>query len=379
MKPPTFTAARLRRRSRIVAGELLLLWATTFAPGLRAAYAGRFVWVFGWGLGRDSDVTEITGLLERAAQHGINGAVASLGLDTLSQQGADYFRRLEAVQQACERHHIELIPAIFSIGYGGGILSRDQNLAEGLPVVNAPFVVHGDAARFEPDASVRLVNGDFEEFTGNRFPGFGFHDQPGEIRFADTQVKHGGRAAMRLENFTANPHGHGRVNQEVRVQPHRCYRVSVWVKTESLEPASGFQMLTLAGDRDIAPRQFNLPATADWRKLTLLFNSLHFHKVRLAEQGGKSEAEQPVRPATASRPAHTPRNHRLHSQHHIERLTLLRDVTRAGHHIGQMARLSNGKLRASSDWLKLFVAGAWHAPAGSRPSSESAKAPARPK
>ncbi len=291
MKPPAFGVARLRLRlrSRVIIGGLILLGMMLSVPRLLAAYPDRFVWVFGWDLGRDSDVTEITQLLETAAQHGINGAVASFGLDTLSQQNADYFRRLEAVRQACERRHIELIPAIFSIGYGG-VLSRDRNLAEGLPVVDAPFVARGDAARFEPDAAARLVNGDFEEFTGNRFPGFGFHDQPGEISFADTQVKHGGRAAIRLENFTANPHGHGRVNQEVRVQPHRCYRVSVWVKTEGLEPASGFQMLTLAGDRDIVPRQFNLPATADWRKLTMVFNSLNFDKVRLytGVWGGKA-------------------------------------------------------------------------------------------
>jgi len=46
---------------------------------------------------------------------------------------------------------------------------------------------------------------------------FDFHDQPGEISFVDTQVHHGGKASIRLENFTANPHGHGRVLQEIRV------------------------------------------------------------------------------------------------------------------------------------------------------------------
>ena len=261
---------------------MFTLWSTMSNTALvAAAYPDRLVWIFGWGLSRDRDVTEINQVLESGAQHGINGAMVSFGLDSLCKRDADYFRRLEEIQEACDRNKIELIPAVFSIGYGGGILSHDRNLAEGLRVVDAPFLVQGDAARFEPDRAVRLVNGGFEEFSGDNFKGMGFHDQPGAISVADTRFQRSGRASMRLENFTANPHGHGRVSQEVRVQPRRCYRVSVWVKTEGLEPANGFQMLALAGDRNIAPRQFNLPATADWRKLTFIFNSLQFDKVRL--------------------------------------------------------------------------------------------------
>ena len=84
---------------------------------LRAAepYPDRFVWVFGWGLGRDSDVAEITRVLDTAGQHGFNGAVLSSGLDTLCKQSSDYFRRLDQVKQGCERNHLELIPAVFSV------------------------------------------------------------------------------------------------------------------------------------------------------------------------------------------------------------------------------------------------------------------------
>jgi DNA-binding transcriptional MerR regulator len=48
----------------------------------------------------------------------------------------------------------------------------------------------------------------------------------------------------------------------------------------------------------------------------------------------------------AVEPRRTPTNHRLHAQNDIERLTLLRDVTRAGHNLSQVARLTNDKLRA---------------------------------
>ena len=271
--------------------KLIGFFYLSFVCALAAApYPDRFVWVFGWTLGKDSDVAEITKMLETAAGHGINGAVVSFGLDTLCKKSPDFFRRLDEVKQACERNHLELIPSLFSVGYGSAALAHDRNLAEGLPVEDAPFAVKGSEARFVPDDSVRLANGGFEEFSGNQFKAYSFHDQPGEISFVDTQIKHSGQAALRLENFTANPHGHGRVSQEIRVRPHRCYRVSVWVKTEGLQPAKAFQLMALVKNRELAPRTFTLPATGDWQKITMLVNSLSFDSVRLyaGVWGGKA-------------------------------------------------------------------------------------------
>jgi len=251
-------------------------------PGVAAGrYADRFVWVFGWGLGREADVAQVTEVLRTAAAHGLNGAVVSFGLDTLCKQSPEYLQRLEAVRRVCDANGLELIPAVFSVGYGGGILSHERHLAEGLPVRDAPFVVAGSEGRFVPDQEARLVNGGFEEFTGHRARGFNFHDQPGEVSFVDTEVKHSGRASLRMENFRANPHGHGRVMQEVRVHPRHCYRVSLWVKTEGLRPDGAFRCLALAGDRELAPRTFDLPSTSDWRRVSFLFNSLSYDKVRL--------------------------------------------------------------------------------------------------
>src|SRR5512137_1913603 len=70
-------------------------------------------------------------------------------------------------------------------------------------------------------------------------------------------------------------------------------------------------------------------------QLAARLTGLSTHVIRIWEQ--RYHAVEPKR---------TPTNHRLYSQNDIERLSLLRDVTRAGHNIGQMARLSNDKLRA---------------------------------
>jgi hypothetical protein len=257
--------------------------------GAAQRFADRFVFIFGWGLQKDEDVAEISKVLETAGKNHFDGAVVSFGLDTLSKQSPDFSRRLEAVSQCCEKNRLELIPSVFSVGYGSA-LAYDRNLAEGLPVEDAPFLVQGGEARLAPTNAVQFRNGGFEEFNGNTFKGYDFHDQPGEVSFADTAVRHSGRASLRMENFTANPHGHGRVMQTVHVHPHRCYRIALWVKTEGLQPADALRMEVLAGGRDLAPREFHVPPTTDWRKLTMLFNSLNFDSVSVyaGVWGGKA-------------------------------------------------------------------------------------------
>jgi hypothetical protein len=250
-------------------------------PTTAAAYQDRFVWIFGWNLSRDSDVQEISRVLDDGAKHGINGAVMSAGMDSMSRQSPGYFRRLQEVKATCERLKIELIPAGFSVGYGGSALGVNRMLAEGVSVEDAPFVVRGNEARFVPDESAKLINGDFEKFDKNRFPGLAMQDQSGEVSFVDTQVRHGGRASIRLEKFTLNPYGHGRIMRKVAVRPHRCYRMSLWVKTEGLGPRGAFRTTALADGRDLAPREHNIPATADWRKVTFLINSMDQTSINL--------------------------------------------------------------------------------------------------
>lgn len=254
-----------------------------FAPVSLSAepFPDRFVWVFGWNLNREADVAAIQGVLDTGAAHGLNGAMFSLGLDTLCKKDADYFRRLREVRAVCDRQGIAFIPAVFSVGYGGAALAHDRNLAEGLPVKDAAFIAQGSVARFLPDESVKLVNGGFEEFSGQRAVGMRFHDQPGEISFRDTEVRHSGNASLRMESFRANPHGHGRVMQTVQVRPHRCYRIGLWVKTEGLRPANALKIQVLADNRALAPHSFSLPETSDWRKITMLFNSLDKTSVNL--------------------------------------------------------------------------------------------------
>jgi hypothetical protein len=243
----------------------------------------RLVWVFGWNLEKPSDVPEITRILDTAGAHGMTGAVVPFGLDTLCKKPPEFFERLAQVKAACERNNLELIPSIFAIGYAGGIYAHDRNLMEGLPVEDAPFVVRRGVATLASDAPAGIADGGFEEHRRDQFSKFGFHDQPGEVSFADTHVRHGGKASIRFENFTANPHGHGRIEQDVALRPRRCYRLGLWVKTEGLEPSGALRITVLAkeGDREIAPKTFETPATSDWHKVSFLFNSQEQTSARL--------------------------------------------------------------------------------------------------
>lgn len=257
---------------KILVLSALLLLVSSSSRG--AAYEDRFVWLFGWHLGSDRNVQEMSRVLQSASKAGLNGVVASFGLDNLCHQGPEYFARLAVIQDVCKTNNLELIPAIFSVGYGGGALSHDRNLAEGLPVKDAPFVARKGTAVFAGDRASVFGNGGFEEFTDNKVKGLNLQDEPGRMSFVDQEMKRNGKASLRFENLTGNQHGNARAMQTIKVSPNRCYRVTFWVKTEGLRPASAFRSTVLAGGRNLAPREFGMPSTTDWRKVTYLFNSL---------------------------------------------------------------------------------------------------------
>ena len=134
-------------------------------------------------------------LIDRAKQDGYTAMlIADYKLQVLDRVPDYYFRNVEKVKAAATRAGIELVPAVFSIGYSNGHLSHDPNLAEGLPVVDQPYVVKeltervstkatngrdpqvsGGPGRLEAvlDArgSAHLRNGNLEQARGDRFTG----------------------------------------------------------------------------------------------------------------------------------------------------------------------------------------------------------------
>ncbi len=253
-------------------------------------YPYRWVYV-SRSLQSDKDVEAIERIVQTAAAHGLNGMVLSAGLDRLDKQSAESLERLKKVREICEKAHVEIIPGIFSAGYGSSVLAYNRNLAAGIPVIDAPFVVRNGEAVLDSERPPQIVNGGFERHKGDRFEGYQLQDRPGEVSFADSQVFKSGGVSLRFENFGRYEHGHARVMQEVEVRPHRCYRLSFRVKTDGLEPKDAFRILVLGVDgRDLAPYDPGIAATTDWRHVIMGFNSLGYDKVRVyaGVWGGKA-------------------------------------------------------------------------------------------
>jgi hypothetical protein len=250
-------------------------------PTRKKIYPDRWVYV-SRSFTSDQDVEEVSEIARTASEHGLTAMVLS-GMDHISLGSTDYLRRLRKVKAIADRYRLEIIPSGFNTGYGGAIRDHNQNLAEGLLVKDALFVAEDGKARFVADSPAKLENASFEQFQGNNFVAFEKQDDPGKKTFVDTNVFHSGKASLRIENFGETKAGIARVVQQVRVTPDRCYRVSAWVRTEDVEPASLFSIKALTPDgRDLSPFEPPAPApTSGWRQVTTAFNSWYADRIAL--------------------------------------------------------------------------------------------------
>ena len=178
-------------------------------------------------------------------------------------------------KQAARKNGLDLIATVM-----GG--PHDRNYMEGVLSKDVLFVVHDGVVGFVPDNPTRVVNGDFEDVAGNHFKGWSFQDDEGVTTFADHEVTHGGKTSLRMESIGKNPHNHCRLSQPLKLQPHRQYRISFWVKTEGLSPADPeVKILTPDTSGSISFQTFHADSTQDWKHYDLVFNSLDFAEGRL--------------------------------------------------------------------------------------------------
>jgi hypothetical protein len=258
----------------------LSLWAEEGAPRYdqRWFYASNNLLV-------DKNADDLVALIRRAGKSGYNGVVLTdYKFNILGRMPDRYFKNVARVRAAATAAKIDIIPAVFPMGYSSGLLAHDPNLAEGLPVEQAPFLVKGREAVLVPDPAPRLANADLEEARGDRFVGFS-QDDPGKTTFADRTVVHHGKVSCRMQDVGKhNPHGNCRLSQRVSVRPHACYRFSCWVKTRDFQPADAFKLLVLGAGESDRPLTFyegRLGPTQDWTRIEVVFNSLNEKEVRV--------------------------------------------------------------------------------------------------
>ncbi|HET6428728.1 MAG TPA: hypothetical protein VFJ30_09985 [Phycisphaerae bacterium] len=231
----------------------------------------------------ETNVESTIKLLDRFRAAGYNGVVlADYKFMLWDRLGERYAANVARVRRACRDRQLACIACVFPLGYSSGLLTHDPHLAAGLPVKDAPFVVR-DGRLVPDDQAAQLVNGDFEDFKGDRPAGWDWADEPGKITFIDRQVARSGSAALRMQDIDKHSplHGHGRIMQAVRVKPFRYYHFSAAVKTENFPAADQVQLAVLAKDATLNHYQPRIAPTQDWKRVHVCFNSLEFEEVRL--------------------------------------------------------------------------------------------------
>jgi hypothetical protein len=254
---------------RLALSACLVLLAVAPARTEGPEYADRWVYC-PQNLLVDKNVDELIRLMERAAKAGYTGIVlADYKFNILGRVPDRYFQNVDRVKMAAAAHKLELIPCVFPIGYSDGLLTHDPNLAEGLPVKDAPFVARGKelVPAGEP---VRLMNGGFEDAKGDKLAAYGLQDGSGKFTFVDREVAHGGKQSLRMQDAGAN----SRISQRVKVRAWTAYRLSCWIKTKEFK-SGGFKLLALGDSgRQLTFHDSRPKRDQDWARIEVVFNSL---------------------------------------------------------------------------------------------------------
>ena len=267
--------------SLLALGLLLPSLTQAKTPPKPTPFRQRYVLFFA-NLSKDADRNMLLDVMRRAAAVGYNGIV--LGDNGgqylhLATEPPPFFANFASVRKQAKALGLALVPYSFNPTQ---VTYVDPTLAEAVPARGTEFVVHGGEATVA-DAPELLVNPGFEDFTGNEPAGWAV-DKPGVVSFLDTEVKHSGRASLRVQDPSANnpPFGHARHYQKVRVTPFRAYELSVWMKTEGFNrpdtislyvAGNDGQQPELYSDRD-ADMGDRVKPTQDWTRYTAEFNSL---------------------------------------------------------------------------------------------------------
>jgi len=266
---------------RMIALGWLLVVALALSTGRASAQKPelQYRWFYASAdLHKEDGLNRVVALLPRAAKAGYNGVLFN-SFDGHDRTAA-YASNVRRLQEAASMYGIEIIPAM--LGYNdSSIINIDPNLAEGLPVRDALFVVKGREATLKPDPAITVPGGDFEKAAGDQVVGWE-QDSPGVSTFLDTTVAHSGRASARVENLPAAEYGRARFFQSVKVQPYRQYRIQVWAKTDGLK-GGPYVMVTAPTEkqRNLAETYVNIGPTQDWTACDLIVNSLNFDALRL--------------------------------------------------------------------------------------------------
>ena len=199
------------------------------------------------------NVDKLEGLWKRAAAAGYTHVLlADSKFSRLNEMPREYFRNCDRVKQFARDLKIEIVPAVFPVGYSNDILSQDPNLAEGLPVKDTPFVVNGGEARCVGDPPVSLD----------------------KVSWKDDVIRVEGNTAT-VRNHPEN----ARLVFKLHVPQYRCYHVSVQIRTEDYTGHP--EIHPIGGNVTLNYQNIHVERTQDWKPYDIVFDSLNSTDVNL--------------------------------------------------------------------------------------------------
>ena len=231
----------------------------------------------------DRAVDELIDRLGRARKADYSAAVITdYKFGRIDDRPSNYYANLARTRAAADKLGIELIPCVMPIGYSGSILINDPNLAEGLPVREQLYLVHGGQA-FVADTSNHLPGGDFESAGKNAPSNWDWIDGFGKSTMLDRQVKHSGASSLKMSRFlVGNDAGNCRVVKAVAVKPWHQYVMTLWIKSKSVTRNGDFHVQVLTdGGRALNYANLGVKPTQGWTEHHIVFNSLDHDTVRV--------------------------------------------------------------------------------------------------
>ncbi len=175
----------------------------------------------------------------------------------LGEMGENYFANCRRLQAAAKEHQIEIIPAVFPIGYSNDLLWHNPNLAEALPVRSCRFTVQGGVATCDPETVLTLP-------PLSNLAAWSWHDET---------VKQDG-AGVTVTNPSGN---NARIVQKLKLTPFRQYHISVRIKTAAFKGTPEIKVLCPAAKGEANSLIFSslgAKPTQDWTVHHAVFNSL---------------------------------------------------------------------------------------------------------
>lgn len=229
-----------------------LLLALTSITGLGAAKREAWVWLPSR-MASEAEYGKVTNIITRAAACGYTSVVFGTGEDIYWRpESASRIRRTDSLAKGLG---LEIIPSIWSMGYGGTVTYADPDVIESTPMRGLRYRVNGTAARYVPDEIVTGYEG----------------------RVVTNSV------GLKLTD---------------RLKPHHTYRLTCRVKTENVSPVKYYSVRgnIFHGDIDRGEKKewelydFIVKSTQDWKEYEWEFNTYGTSDIKITVGLNKSRA-----------------------------------------------------------------------------------------